>query len=248
MDQTKEPITERGTIIIVSRNNLHLTKKAVASALTQDMPCDVVLVDNQSTDGTVQWANAKSGLLVYLPSWKQVSLSACWNSAIKFLKAEHILVLNNDVEIQPCTYRYLLAQQKPFVSCVSVDKPEQLSTPPFGILPTRPHPDFSCFLIRKECWERVGPFDESYYPAYCEDNDYHVRMHRAGIEAVCVDLPFLHHGAGTIKNATVAERRQIERGAERNRQRFFEQYGCWPGTKEYEDLFVNVGRLPLPRS
>lgn len=32
------------------------------------------------------------------------------------------------------------------------------------------------FLLTKEVFDRVGPFDERFYPAYYEDNDYHYRM------------------------------------------------------------------------
>ena len=102
----------------------------------------------------------------------------------------------------------------------------------------RPHPDFSCFLIRPEVVERVGYFNEDYWPAFVEDCEYHVRMHRAGIEAVCIDVPFLHHGSATIKNASQAERNIIARGAAANRERFRREYGCLPGTPEYQELFL----------
>ena len=87
---------------------------------------------------------------------------------------------------------------------------------------------------------RRGTFDEDYDPAYCEDSDYHVRMHRAGIRAVCVDVPYYHMGAGaqTVKNSSPKDRRIIEEGAEKNRERFRLKYGCLPGTPEYEKLFT----------
>jgi GT2 family glycosyltransferase len=110
----------------------------------------------------------------------------------------------------------------------------------FPQIPTtsQPHPDFSCFLIHKRVTDKVGWFDEEYTPAFCEDCDYHVRMHRAGIRAVCLDLPFLHHGSMTVKNAESGEQARIKRGADQNRERFRQKYGCLPGTKEYEALFA----------
>jgi hypothetical protein len=83
----------------------------------------------------------------------------------------------------------------------------------------------------------VGRFDEEFEIAYCEDNDYHVRMHMAGIKAVGIDLPFLHHGAQTVKSSEPGERRMIERAADANRERFEEKWGCRPGTPAYESLF-----------
>jgi GT2 family glycosyltransferase len=232
-------VAERGTIVVVSRNNLHLTRKTIASAHAQDMPVDIILVDNASSDGTVQWATTKNYVSL-IAFQEQRSLAACWNYALRqvFKQSSHALMLNNDVEVQPCTYTYLLQHGGPFVTCVSVDKPEQLIPPmPGSTWGERPHPDFSCFLIRKECFERMGGFREDCFPAYVEDCFAHVAMHRAGIRAVCIDLPFLHHGAGTIKHADPVERRIIEKGADENRQRFKREYGCLPGTKEYELLF-----------
>lgn len=258
---------ERGTVVIVARNNLHLTRKTIASAHMQDYrlslghgleeyrSVDILLVDNASRDGTVQWAATKDYISL-IAFQEQRSLAACWNYALSqvFKRSSHALVLNNDVEIRPETYRYLAGYSMnahgcgielngktdgpKFVTCVSVNTDEQFKEPALGwSYHVREHPDYSCFLIRKECFEQV-PFDERYFPAYCEDSDHHVRMHRAGIRAVCIDLPFLHHGAGTIKHADPVERRKIEKGAQANRERFKKEYGCLPGTKEYELLFA----------
>lgn len=239
---------ERGTIIVVGRNNLHLTKLAVKSALAQDIPCSVILVDNASTDGTLDWARTVNGL-ARSTFGQQRSLAACWNYALntifrrdkwnnRMANSEHALILNNDVELLPSTYRMLLAHGGPFVTAVSVDKKEQLEAWDGKGGSERPHPDFSCFLIRREVFEKVGPFNEECFPAYVEDCFYHVRMHRAGIKAVCIDVPFLHHGASTLKQADEAEGVRIRRGADANKQRFFEAYGCYPGTPEYEKLFA----------
>ena len=227
-----------GIIIIVTRNNLHLTKKAIKSALGQDIDCQVVLIDNVSTDGTVQWARTKPGLAT-IELMNQQSLSACWNLGLKVawsLGYAHALVCNNDIELRPDAYRLLLANGGPFVTCVSVDTSEQADEPP-APGNVRPHPDFSCFLIRKEVTDKVGWFNEAYYPAYVEDCDYHVRMHRSGIEAISIGVPFLHHGVSTVKSCSPQDKHIIQRGADKNRAMFKSVYGCLPGTPEYAELF-----------
>ena len=240
-------------ILIVSRNNLHLTKKAVASALAQTEHTPVLVIDNDSQDGTVNWLNTKSELhTILLPG--QISLAAAWNMGIRkswSVKAEEILIINNDVEIRPDTYQMLQEStwldqgSHPFISCVSVDTKERMGHPGDRqitniFLDRRPHPDFSCFMMNRQVTDKVGFFDETYFPAYCEDCDYHVRMHRAGIEAVCIDLPFLHHGASTLKYADHSEGVRIQRGADINRRYFKNKYGCLPGTPEYSKLFEEV--------
>ena len=232
-----------GAILFVARNCLHLTKIAVRSAQIQDTPCDILVIDNASTDGTSQWLRTKD--VAFIPLAKQESLAACWNRGLRTLWSvgyTSALVCNCDIELRPDTLSTLEAMDLPFVSCVSVGDGSQLGTPGDRnirdlLAKKREHPDFSCFLIRKEVTSKVGWFDEEYYPAYCEDSSYHVRMHRAGVTAYCVDLPFLHLGAQTVKTATPEERIKIERGAEANRKRFQAKYGCLPGSPEYYNLF-----------
>ena len=232
-----------GSIVIVARNNVEYTKAAVRTAIDQDVPCEVMVIDNCSADGTMDWLKTRDVARFFNPV--QLSLAACWNQALKIfwrIGCEEALVVNNDVELRRDTYRLLRSHGGPFVTCISVRNREEMGTVEDRHVPTlyateRPHPDFSCFLIRKEVTDRVGWFDEKYFPAFCEDCDYHVRMHRAGIRAVAVALPFVHHGSQTLRTAESGERQRIERGAERNRERFREIYGCRPGTPEYEKLF-----------
>jgi GT2 family glycosyltransferase len=97
----------------------------------------------------------------------------------------------------------------------------------------RPHPDFACFLIRRRVYEQVGPFDEGFQGAYCEDWDYHVRMAKAGVKAYCLDLPFLHHVSATEKSSDLAESRRIQARAAKNREYFKRKWGFEGASEEY---------------
>lgn len=226
-----------GCIAMVTRNNLHLTKLAVNSAMKQEHSCRVMILDNASSDGTVDWLRTKPRLIV-VSDQTQRSLAACWNSLLSaaFLRHDRVLVINNDIEIRPDCYHLLMEHDGPFVTGVSVRSKLELA---LGRQPSTsaPHPDFSCFMIRKDCWLKVGKFNEDFFPAYCEDNDFHVRMHRAGIKAVSIDLPFVHYAAATVKHANPREQESIKRGADSSRSKFFAKYGVLPGTPEYDSLF-----------
>jgi len=233
----------KGAILIVSRNNLALTKSAIRSALLQDPACDVLVIDNNSSDGTKDWLKSKVGI-GHMSLCPQVSLAFCWNMGIRVLQGmghESVLVLNNDVEIPPHFYTSLLywlkANRHGFVTGVSVGSRSAVGTEADWSYQFSPHPDFSAFLISRFVTEVVGWFDEKYYPAYCEDADYHVRMHREGIKAGSICVPFYHDRSQTLKTAGDGERDQIQRGADANRERFRGKYGCLPGTPEYEELF-----------
>lgn len=247
---------DHGLIFIVARNNLHLTKLTLNSALMQEFPCHVWIMDNASSDNTHNWLRTKTQTrLHWFSTLIQRSLSSCWNEGLRRAFSsgyDRVLVLNNDVEISCDTYKWLCEWQyrtdSHFTTAVSVNSKSELSP---GRMPTTssPHPDFSCFMISQHCWDVVGGFDESFFPAYCEDNDYHVRMHRAGIEAVSIDLPYLHHGASTIKNADPVEQAMIRRGHDINKDRFKAKYGCYPTDAQYAQLFRSfANRKPLRKA
>jgi len=237
-----------GSILIIARNNLALTKTAVKSALgqvdqnTDDMGCTVLVIDNASSDGTTEWLRTK-GKILAIGLTEQRSLAYCWNWGLKSLWAlskEPVLVLNNDVEIHPQMYSWLRMLGMPFLTGVGVDDKSQMKPYPLYANDDtpNPHPDFSAFMIRKSVVDKVGWFNEEYYPAYAEDCDYHIRMHKAGINAYSIDFPFYHESSSTMKHCSPQEKFSIEKGAEANRERFKAQYGCYPGSEEYQKLFV----------
>lgn len=242
-------------IIVPVRNGLHLTRNAVKDFLAQDIgDVQVLVIDNASTDGTSQWLQTQDVLTMYNNPPK--SVAASWNAGLRWVfeqGAEYALVSNNDVLLRPDTFRHLVEDGGGFVTAVGSDDPEKIkpvSATQIGEAPAtwdyavpdpskkRRHPDFSCFLIRKEVFEKVGPFDEEYEIAYCEDASYHLRMHQAGIEAVCLDLPFYHLGAQTIKlEYGTGLDTQIKEQADRNRAYFKQKHGVEVGSKEYYALF-----------
>jgi len=237
-------------LLMVTCNNHHLSKKALRSVATQiNVDLCKLVVDNCSTDTTKEWLKSVNlDNFAYHVFESRVSLAEAWNFGLSTLfyscNCTHVLVINNDVELPVDIAYTLFKQDRPFVSGVSVNDYPDLSflqspDPHKNYdekLPTRPHPDFSCFMIESDVFSTVGEFDARFTPAYYEDNDYHIRLAKAGYEAVCVDAKFLHHGAQTIKMSEEKERNYIARCADKNKQYFLSKYGTLPGTKLYEQL------------
>ena len=46
--------------LLLTRNNLNLTKLCVESLRKQDIPTNIYIVDNGSKDGTWQWTHPRS--------------------------------------------------------------------------------------------------------------------------------------------------------------------------------------------
>lgn len=228
-------------ILVIARNSLALTRNAVASFLTQDIGnVQVLLIDNASTDGTGPWVRTLDDRVLTVHFAAPKSVAACWNYGLRWAFShgiKHVLVANNDVVLRPDTYRILVADGGPFVTGVGVNTTEQAAEAPEP-QNRRPFPDFSCFLIRREVFERVQ-FDERYLVAFGEDCRMHKQMHDMGISAYCIGVPFLHVASGTLKNAEPEERERICQQADRNRELFRQTYGVAVGSPEYASLFTD---------
>ena len=227
-------------ILVPVRNGLHLTKMAHASFLAQDLPVDVIYIDNASTNGTAEWLSSRPEAMRIRNSVPK-GVTASWNQGLRWLfthGAEHALVCNNDVELSRHFYRTLLDDGGGLVTGVSSDRPpEEVPDTPEG---KRPHPDFSGFLIRKSVWDAVGEFDAGMVH-YCSDGDYHLRCHQKGIDVYCLSLPFQHTRSSTLKMATAEEVAEIMHQAELDREFFTQKWGCPMGSQEYYGMFAVEG-------
>jgi GT2 family glycosyltransferase len=225
-------------ILTLTHNGLEMTKKAVDSFLHQDTTISIFVIDNGSTDGTLTWLEMIGILLDGAED--NVGVSAGWNAGLKWLfekcNASHVLVANNDVELPPWFYSELLSYDVPFVTGYSVDDKAKAYKFPPERFPLIGHPDFSAFLIRRDAWQAIGPFDED-MKFYAQDCDYHVRAHRLGIPLKGASVPFYHERSSTLRLASPEERAAINQQANADRHVFRTKYGCIPGESSYEELF-----------
>jgi GT2 family glycosyltransferase len=234
-------------IVMPIYNCLALTRDAIASCLAQDIPggVRVLCVIDRGTDGVAHWLRAQ-GPMVQVVEAPGCGVSKAWNLALGHvfdaLRLPTALVVNSDVRLRPDTYRRLRDDSGVFVTCVGTSSGATFpGGEPSG--KTRPHPDFSCYLIRRECWERVGQFDPG-MRIYCSDGDFHLRMHQAGIEAYCLDLPFWHYASGTLKEADPEDRGRILAQATADRLAFFNKWGCDMGSPNYYKKFGEGREAP----
>lgn len=57
---------------------------------------------------------------------------------------------------------------------------------------------FGAFGLNRACLERVGFFDESFHPIYCEDCDYEYRCRLAGVPIVQLPSSTVHLEGGSV--------------------------------------------------
>jgi len=194
--------------------------------------------DNGSTDGTLDWLN--DNVDFWDAADHNTGVSKGWNEGLRvefehpFISpSDHVLVVNNDTILPRWFYRTLLSYDAPFVTGVAIDT---MPTEEPGRMDLQPHPDFSAFLIRRECWEKVGPFDEEMV-LYAGDTDYHVRAHQLGVPLMKANVPYYHVNSQTMKRASSEDRQWIQERANLDREVFKRKWRCLPGTPEYNNLF-----------
>lgn len=209
-------------VLILTKNNLEMNKRCVASALAQDIPTKVFVYDNLSTDGTADWVKNNPDVMD-ISTGIDLGVSEGWNYALHNLFFErcgamHVLVINSDTMLPSWFYSTLLSYDGPMITGVSVGTMEEIAAPP----PRKElvsHPDFSAYLIRKECWEKVGEFDGNMV-LYVQDLDYHIRAHRLGLRLMNAGVPFLHIRSSTLNNASPQEKQEIRDRADQDRAIF----------------------------
>lgn len=230
-----------------------MTKACCESALAQDIG-DVWLytIDNASTDGTGDYLRTLGVHTTAVSHMHPVGLHKVWNEALTLafdsLRLPYALVVNNDVILRTDTYCLLRDDGGLFVTGVGVGTREEMEK--CDPSAHSPHPGFSCFLIRREVWERVGEFDEG-MQVWAGDADYHLRMDAEGIDACSIAVPFGHEVSGTMKRADDKERDRLQAIADADRAYFEKKWGCEVGDDDYyarfrhtkENVYKATGRL-----
>lgn len=110
-----------------------------------------------------------------------LGVAASWNWFIRQTTGDRIIA-NDDVLFAPDSIGRMANAEGPFVTALA------------------PTNAFSCFLIRDECVDKVGWFDEAISPgyAYFEDVDYAWRMEAAGVKMTEIDAGVKHMGSASL--------------------------------------------------
>lgn len=222
-------------VLILSYNALPLLQKCVESVRAQDIPTELFIVDNGSKDSSPEWIRSQS--IQGIMHRENTGVSAGWNWGLRYLfgsGAEHVLVLNQDCVLSKFFLSQLLNCNVPLVTGFPVESEDELQT--FS-LEMEPHPCFSAFLIRRDCWETVGEFDSRFF-AWCNDCDYHARGHLLGVPMMKARIPFCHVGGTTIRRSDSHLKQWFIECANKDRAVFKSIYGCEPGEDTYADLFA----------
>ncbi len=211
------------TIVIPNYNGLKFMEPCMA-ALDQQLCCDfeLLVVDNGSTDGSVEWLKEHGLPSILLGT--NTGFSGAVNVGIRAAKTPYVILLNNDTEAEPEYVGELLKaiEASPKIFSVSPkmiqlyhkelmdDAGDMYSIMGWayqrGVGQEIERYDRPCHIFsscagaaiyRREVFEEIGYFDEMHF-AYLEDIDVGYRAKIAGYyNLYCPSARVFHVGSGT---------------------------------------------------
>ena len=84
------------SIVITTYNRLALLKRAIQSALAQTVPCEVVVVDNASTDGTQAYVESLDQQVTYVRNLTNVNHAGAVNAGVDVASGDWIKLVDDD--------------------------------------------------------------------------------------------------------------------------------------------------------
>ncbi|MGQ9865396.1 MAG: glycosyltransferase family 2 protein [Pseudanabaenaceae cyanobacterium] len=182
--------------------------RSLQSELKADLPCEVLVADDGSTDGTGERLAQVTGLR-YAVNGENLGFLRNVNRAVQRARGEWLVLLNNDVQVGPGWLRALWETVRPTTGAVvsQLVYPNGRLQEAGGILwrdgratnfgrgddPQKPEYQFvrpvdygsaASLLVRRSLWEAIGGFDEIYAPAYYEDADLAMALRQRGYQVL----------------------------------------------------------------
>ncbi len=94
-------------------------------------------------------------------------------------------------------------------------------------------------MLSRECWEQTGEFDEIFFPAYYEDNDYHYRMQQAGILAITYPPAMFFHWGSATQNEAIG--RPLTDSGNQYAQ-YVRKWGAPPGQEKFKTPYDDASK------
>ena len=236
------------SIITLTYNQLEKATKPYIQSLykyTNKEDFDLIIVDNNSTDGTVEYLQnlEKEYNNIHIIYNKENSgYSKGNNKGLKYFDSregcKYIGLFNNDILFTPDWLDLSLAvfekDNKIGLASPRIQKKCRFNSenyikhyPKFlekykklGDFSLNVTTYFCCAIMPKEVFEKVGYLDENYSPAFYEDDDYALRTFYEGYKVGYINTAFIYH------NHSTSTKHMPEKEAlmERNKKYFFNKH------------------------
>lgn len=165
-------------------------------------------------------------IVVETPS-NNLGVAGSWNYFIKRLG--RCIISNDDVEFGCEEVLEFLVESRKYPATIIFEVADILN-------------GFSTFFVNKpDEWLQLGGFDESFFPAYYEDDDARYRLKLLGSPTRRVNLKkWCHESSSTLRNSTKENRKILEECTEANRIYYCQKWGGLPGREIYKVPFGHL--------
>lgn len=205
------------TIIIVNWNGKKWLKRCLGSLKRQTYKyLEVIVVDNDSTDDSVEYIKKTFPHVIVLQNRKNVGFATANNKGIAKSKGKYIVLLNNDTWVKPDftqkLYDYYMSHQYAVIAPVEHRYSHDAYFPcntTLDILgsPAYYQPTYKkgktfflggvCLFFEKQLYLETHGLDNNFF-MYFEDADWFWRLNMFGKTFAFVrSIPLFHAGAGT---------------------------------------------------
>jgi len=147
-----------------------------------------------------------------------IGVAASWNKLCRIIyeKYDNALILNDDV----------------YLGYNDMDVDKFISENKSGFM--QANSTWSAFLINKSVFNKVGDFDEGFYPAYFEDNDYVYRMKLA---KVVIKKNMKMMPKNMKHSSSIAKDPSLNKDFLKLKKRYIDKWGGEPEREKYKTPF-----------
>ncbi|OMC77570.1 hypothetical protein BK125_13670 [Paenibacillus odorifer] len=238
------------SIIILAYNQLEYTKMCIESIreYTDLNSYELIVIDNNSSDGTRDWLRIQSDIKL-IENDSNLGFPKGCNQGIEISTGDNILLLNNDTIV---TYNWLdnllvALNGDPSVGAVScvTNNCSYAQSVPYSYANIEEMHEFSknfntnnlgeynerikligfCYLIKKSVINEIGMLDEQFSPGNFEDDDFSLRIRKAGYRLLLCKDTFIHH-FGSV--SFIEEKEKYAKLLNRNAVLFEKKWGFSP--------------------
>ncbi len=248
---TRTPVS----VVLVNYNGRHHLERCLpALATTREVQIETIVVDNGSTDGSVEWLREHHPEVRTMPMGANLGFGEANRRGIAAARSEWVALLNTDTVVEPGWLRPLLAVMMADPGIGAACATLHLLGHP-GVLNARGggmtklgfgfdhefgqpadseapeladclFPTAAAMLMRRRDFEAIGGFDRAFF-MYHEDVDLGWRLWLEGQRVVVVRDAVVHHAhGGTLKQErSLAWRERL--GARHNLRSLIKHFELW---------------------
>lgn len=209
------------TIIVLTHNQLNYTKKFITSLKEHTDNYKLIVVDNNSNDGTDEYLKKLQTIdnnISVIQNESNNGFPKAVNQALRMIETEFVILANNDIVLTRNWLNRLIEVANsnneigivgPISNSVSglqldnnakydsIDEmhkyAKSVSEMNNGVIEEFPRVAFLCTLIKREVIDKIGGLDERFSPGNFEDDDFCLRTQLAGYKTIIAKDVFIHH-------------------------------------------------------